>query len=426
MIRPLALCVLAFLLAANAAAQNEPQIPSAREIEKLERHRELEVLRGDLTKAKESEAILKAEIEAIKNDRKKLSQALIEVAARVRNAESQLTAAEKRLSLLEARETVLRGNLDSRRAVLTEVLAALSRLGRQPPPALLLRPEDALESVRAAVLLGAVIPELKAGAEALAANLAELVRLRREITVERDTLAINRAALEEDHRRISALVEERQRALGDNEKTLESERARAQALAKQVETVSELVTRMEREIESAARAAEAARREEAAKFARARAEPGRIGSTLMFKDAKGLIPLPVAGTRFKEFGASDGIGGTERGVSFTTRAGAQVVAPCDGWIVYVGNFRSYGQLLIINAGGGYHLLLAGMERITVELGQFVLAGEPVGVMGSGPRLASASALGSSQPILYVEFRKDGNSIDPSPWWATSEDEKARG
>ena len=84
------------------------------------------------------------------------------------------------------------------------------------------------------------------------------------------------------------------------------------------------------------------------------------------------------------------------------------------------------QLPSINAGGGYHILLAGMERITVELGQFVLTGEPVAVMGNGLRLASATAFDSSQPILYIEFRKDGNSIDPSPWWATSEDEKARG
>ena len=83
--------------------------------------------------------------------------------------------------------------------------------------------------------------------------------------------------------------------------------------------------------------------------------------------------------------------------------------------------------MIINAGGGYHILLAGMERITVELGQFVLTGEPVAVMGSAPKVASVSAFGSSDPVLYVEFRKDGNSIDPSPWWATTtEDEKVRG
>jgi murein hydrolase activator len=83
--------------------------------------------------------------------------------------------------------------------------------------------------------------------------------------------------------------------------------------------------------------------------------------------------------------------------------------------------------LIINGGGGYHVLLAGMEHITVELGQFVLTGEPVAVMGNGPKLAAAAAAATvSQPVLYIEFRKDGNSIDPAPWWAESDNEKARG
>ena len=96
-----------------------------------------------------------------------------------------------------------------------------------------------------------------------------------------------------------------------------------------------------------------------------------------------MLPLPVNGVRIREFGASDSLGGTEKGLSIATRAGAQVTAPCDGWVVYAGPFRNYGQLLILNAGGGYHVLLAGMDRISVDLGQFVLTGEPVAVMGSG-------------------------------------------
>jgi septal ring factor EnvC (AmiA/AmiB activator) len=91
-------------------------------------------------------------------------------------------------------------------------------------------------------------------------------------------------------------------------------------------------------------------------------------------------------------------------------------------VVYAGEFRSYGQLLIINAGGGYHVLLAGMSRIDVSLGQFVLAGEPIAVMGSG---APSQNDDSSRPVLYVEFRKDGTPIDPDPWWAEAS-EKVQG
>ena len=88
--------------------------------------------------------------------------------------------------------------------------------------------------------------------------------------------------------------------------------------------------------------------------------------------------------------------------------------------------HNYSQLLILNAGGGYHVLLAGMERISVDLGQFVVTGEPVAVMGGGAQSAVAKASGASQPVLYVEFRKDGVPVDPGPWWAANEGQKVRG
>ena len=102
-----------------------------------------------------------------------------------------------------------------------------------------------------------------------------------------------------------------------------------------------------------------------------------------------------------------------------TRFSAQVTSPCDGWVVYAGEFRSYGQLLIINAGDGYHVLLAGLSQIDVQPGQFVLTAEPVGTM-SGWSEEFAAVREVSGPVLYVEFRKDGRPIDPDPWWATGQ------
>ncbi len=100
---------------------------------------------------------------------------------------------------------------------------------------------------------------------------------------------------------------------------------------------------------------------------------------------------------------------------FETRHGAQITSPCDGWIVYAGPFRSYGQLLIINAGGGYHILLAGMTRIDAQPGQFVLAAEPIGTMSEAvPTVKQSSS--ETSPVLYVEFRKGGRPIDPASWW----------
>ena len=259
------------------------------------------------------------------------------------------------------------------------------------------------------------------------------MQLRQQIAAERDRLARDLFVLADERQRLSVFIEERQKRQGEAEKALSEERQRAAQLARQAENLTELIAKLEQGLDTAARAARAAARaSEEAKAPGGRPDlaalqgPGRLAPAIAFASAKGTLPLPANGVRIREFGAADGLGGTEKGVSISARPGGQITAPCDGWVVYAGPFRNYGQLLILNAGGGYHVLLAGMERISVDLGQFVLTGEPVAVMGDGAQSAVAKAGGVSQPVLYVEFRKDGIPVDPGPWWAVNEGQKVRG
>ena len=96
-----------------------------------------------------------------------------------------MPASKQRLQTLTASEAAIRRSLESRRGVIVEVFAALQRMGRRPPPAVLVRPEDMLEAVRASILLGAVLPELRSETEVLATDLAELVRLKAAIVADR-------------------------------------------------------------------------------------------------------------------------------------------------------------------------------------------------------------------------------------------------
>jgi len=405
-----------------------------------QREQELEAARASKKNAEEAQAKLKGEITSLGQDRTQFNQQLIDTAANVRAVETKIDEAEARLRTLNGREQETRASLDSRRADIVEVLAALQRAGRRTPPALLVRPEDALQSLRTAMLLGAVVPELRGRAEKIAGELGELVALRKSIAAERDQLASDRDRVRNDQTRLTALVDERQRQQSAREKDLDAENSRAITLSKQVGDLQGLITKMEQDLQSAAKAAEkaaeAAKQAEAkaAANAAANAKPGpaafkdrsRTTPAILFASAKGLLPLPVNGNKIRDFGGSDGVGGVQKGISLATRPGSQVTTPCDGWVVYAGPFRSYGQLLILNAGGGYHVLIAGMERISVNIGQFVLTGEPVATMGSTSQVASILATNASQPVLYVEFRKDGTPIDPGPWWAANEGEKVRG
>ena len=423
---------MSVLPAMAQVAASTPEVTTASPDAIKQREQELEATRAQQKNAAELQQRLRADLEAIGQDRSKLNQRLIDIATQVRAVETRIGDTETRLRPLDSREQQIRASLDSRRSEIVEVLAALQRAGRRTPPALLVRPEDALQSLRTAMLLGSVVPELRGRAERLASDLGELVSLRKTIATERDQLAADRDKLRDDQVRLAALIDERQRKQGSIEKDIEAEGTRAIALARQVDSLQGLITKMEQDLSSAAKAAAAASLRGAPVALNGKPnlgalkDPARMSPAIAFASARGLFALPVNGTKIREFGGSDGAGGVEKGISLSTKAGAQVTTPCDGWVVYAGPFRSYGQLLILNAGGGYHVLIAGMERISVNIGQFVLTGEPVAAMGTKSQVASIIAANASQPVLYVEFRKDGTPIDPGPWWAANEGEKVRG
>jgi septal ring factor EnvC (AmiA/AmiB activator) len=402
-----------------------------------QREEELEAVRQEQKQATEIQDKLNAEIAAIGEDRKKLNQALIDSAARLRETEDRIAETEGRVKPLDDSERTLRRSLEGRRATIAEVLAALQRIGRHPPPAIMVAPEDALQSVRSAIMLGAVLPDMRVQAEALASDLADLIRIRKEIADEKDRLVRDLAALTEDRQRVGLLIQERQKKQSETERALEAEHGKSLILARQVDNLKDLIGKVEQNLDSASRAARSAERAAQPKETKdsridlaALSDPGRLAPAVAFAAARGRLPLPVSGSRVKEFGVPDRFGGTEKGISIATRPAAQVTAPCDSWVVYAGPFRNYGQVLILNAGGGYHVVLAGMDRISVNVGQFVLTGEPIAVMSGAPNAGSQATAtpvpNSAKPVLYIEFRKDGTPIDPSPWWAASKGEKARG
>jgi septal ring factor EnvC (AmiA/AmiB activator) len=123
----------------------------------------------------------------------------------------------------------------------------------------------------------------------------------------------------------------------------------------------------------------------------------------------GARALPVAGRVSREFGDHTEAG-PARGVTFSAPSGARVVSPCSGRTVFSAPFRSYGLLLIVDCGEGHHFVLAGLDRLDTTAGSRVLAGEPVGVLGGGEGDARRSS-------LYVELRRNGQPVDPRPWFA---------
>ncbi len=394
---------------------------------------ELQELQAAISISEAARAKLAEEISQLDKDRVTINRSLIDASKKSREIEKRVAKASDRLSQLRDEQSEVRAFLKTKEALLSEVLAALQRMGRKPPPALLVSPEDALSSVRSAILLGSVVPEVRSETEILLGQLQELTRISSQIETQRDSLSADLASLASEEERLNLLMAEKRKLAGVAQTQLVEEQAKAAQLAAEATSLNGLIASLEQQIESVREAEQAAlaaeERRKALEAGReaaqtkfqtqeAFADTGRQTPALAFDATKGLLPLPVSGRVRLGYGEEDEFGDAVSGMSLAARENARVISPADGWIVYAGPFRTYGQLLIINAGNGYHVVLAGLEEIDVSPGQFVLVGEPIGKMGSS-RVANAGTLDVSakMPTLYVEFRKDGNPINPSPWWA---------
>ena len=409
-----------------------------------EARKRLQVDRSKLESAQRRSKELQSDLEQIAAERERLNAQLVDTGRLIQQGEAQLTLIESRLGQLEQQEKQLRQNLEARHGSISSLLAAMQRMGRNPPPVMATRREDALSMVRSAMLLAAAFPELRGQATALAEQLSDLLRVKESIHLEGERLRAETVRLDEARARLTGLQESKRQSLAERQAELAQVRLTAGEITRSVADLGDLITKLDKEV--AARTGLGSYEQEVAADQRAKAPaaapsgaapaagedhgtsvvlapsermamltPGRIKPAMPFAEARGLLPIPVQGRRVLTFGEKTQYGSQSKGVVIETRQAAQVVSPCDGWIVYAGEFRSYGQLLIINAGGGYHILLAGLSQIDAQLGQFVLAGEPVGVMSAAAK--SATHAQDNAPVLYIEFRKDQRPVDPDPWWS---------
>ena len=474
-------CCSAWLFIGPSGAQTAAQSPE-------EAQRTLELRRSELQAAETRAKAIKSDVAGLDAEREGLNARLMETAALIQKSEGQLTAIEGRLSELEAQEKLVRGSLSQRHDQIAKLLGALQRMGRNPPPVLITRREDALKMVRSAMLLSSAFPELRGHALTLAERLEDLVRVMGDIRSEGDRLKSETQRLNEARIRLAGLMEAKKFTMAEREAELASVRTATAEISKSVGDLSDLIGKLDKAVTektglgayqqelkkdagqkivaaveapaappavtapapppAAAQLPPAPTTAEAAPIQPEKesqvaeltppprlkpqivelapsgasllpGSPGRIKPAIPFSAARAKLPLPAQGRRVLAYGEKTQFGGQSKGVVIETRTSAQVTAPCDGWVVYAGEFRSYGQLLIINAGDGYHILLAGMSQIDVQPGQFVLAAEPVGTMSGGPKASSSSAQ-TNAPVLYVEFRKDGRPIDPDPWWVAGQ------
>jgi len=361
------------------------------------------------------EASLQKEIDALRGQ-------LVEAAAAARAHEQGVDKHRRALAAIESEEKTQVEALEGRRRQLSDLLMALARHARRPPEALFALPASPEDTIRAALLLAAAVPELETQASSLKAAIDELETVRRTAAATREGLEKESQALAHDRGRLETLVAQRSALQSQTQAERRSAQADADRLAGEAKDIKELMERLEAERahraeESKRHAVEAARKQPPA-VSGPRPPPHRPPANVDLAALPRAI-APVTGRIVSSFGARGEGGSANRGVTLEVAAGTAVLAPFAGRVVYAGPFRDYGQLLIIEHGEGYHLLLAGLGRIDSALGESVLAGEPIGIVGTTKGVVAG---GDGPPSrLYLELRRNGHPIDPMPWLGASTD-----
>ncbi|HEX4571747.1 MAG TPA: peptidoglycan DD-metalloendopeptidase family protein [Dongiaceae bacterium] len=406
---------------------------------------ELENIEAALKASQSQSSKLSAAAAGLAKEISDLQTQLVARAAAARETETALGRLKTQLADLEQREAAQAVELASRRRALVQSLAALERLAMTPPGAALVSAAP-LDLARGQMLLALAVPELQRRSQSLEADIAGLRELSAEIASRRSRMTALAASLDAGQREIASLLVEKAELQRQTAAEAAAADARSAKLAAEAKDLKDLLDRIAAEQAAQQKAAkERAAQEESAKEGAAQEQAAQDHAGLQgageaptaasppssapasaqaapppqtaalpqppanartFPTKPGSLVTPVAGPiigRFDQLAAS---GSKEKGILIQAQPGATVLAPFDGLVVYRGPFRSYGEILIIQHSGGYHSVLAGLGRSDAAVGQWVLAGEPVGMMGS-PQ--------DGNTRLYVELRRDGHPIDPAPW-----------
>ena len=396
----------AFLLVALLATA-AADAPTADQVQQAERTRAAQL---------EAQRAAAARAAAAQVEETRLAQQRVAAAARLRGLEGATADAATRVEALARRRLAAQQLLAARAADLAPLLPLIERVSQYPAETLLAVPMSPDQAVRGVLVLGGITRELEADAAALRAEQAEVAAAQADLDAEAPKLAAARAAQADAEAALDAQIaaaRENRHAAVDAAAVGSRQAAAAAARADTLRAAIAKIEADRRAAEAQARAeADAATKQHRAAEAAAAqdrqealarpAGPG-VGAP------HGALTSPVAGTVVRGFGEATEAG-PATGLSYQAAPAARVVSPCGGRVVFAGPFRSYGQLLIVDCGGGYLFVLAGFERLDAQVGQALQAAEPVGIMPDWDPRA-----GASRPSLYVELRKDGQPVNPAPF-----------
>ncbi|HYG47985.1 MAG TPA: peptidoglycan DD-metalloendopeptidase family protein [Allosphingosinicella sp.] len=362
------LLLLAALLAGDLAVAQAPGGPTLAEA------------RQEAAEARRRSELLEGEARRATGEAERANAAAAALASRIEAAEADITAAQARIALVERLSAEQRARLAASQGSLIRLTAALQTMARRPPALALIQPGSLDEVVHVRALLASSLPAIRARTAGVRSEMARGEALRRQardavlqLGASRRDLQQRRVALarfEQDQRRRSASL--MQSALHESDRAL--------AFGEEARDLAALAGTRAFQAQLARRLAELPGPELRPGDPPARRRPP-------------YYLLPVEGRLLTGTGEISDAGVHARGLTFAARAGAQAIAPRSGRIAYAAPYRGYGEVVIIDHGGGWTTTLTNLAGLAVRRGDQVRARQPLGRTGAGE--------------VTVELRKDG-------------------
>ena len=356
---------------------------------------ELKRIEEQIEESKKRQVSIETNRGNLDRDVSQLRQNLIQTARIAQRQESKLTRLEAKLPMLEKSVADRATALHSNRKQMQNTLAGLERLSRNSPHAILLLNEEPLRIVRSVLLLRTAIPHFQNQATLIKKQISEIVTAQNKLNNRHHKIKAAARLLGSQRDRLNNLMLQK---ISERKKVILASKEIGHQLAnlnKKAKTLSELFSRI-RKFNHLPKSGSSVRK----------VIPKSTPDIVNASPKEGEMTQPARGELVERFGQDKHIGSSSKGATYKTRQNAQVVAPFAGKVVFAGPFKGYSQILIIQHGKAYHTLLAGMQQVDVLLGQHLLAGEPVGIMGNK----------KPETRLYVEVRRKGQPINPIPWF----------
>ena len=323
------------------------------------------------------------------------------VAARIQQGEAAIAVNEARIKLIDRQRVALRARLAERQRPLVQLTAALQRLSRRPPVLSLLRPGSLRDAVYLRAVLETMLPEVQRRTAGLRAELERGRALQAQARAASEALRASERDLAVRRQALAALESQQRLASRAAAGVADREAERALALAEQARDLTGLIGDLSKAGELRAQLA---------------ALPGPVLRPPQPQSAQTpadlAVPppdlvaappgymLPLAGRLVAGFGDSGPGRPASRGISLAPRGGAQAVAPAAGRVVFAGPYQGYGNIVIIEHGGGWTSLVTGLADLTARVGQQLVTGAPLGIAGPG------------RPVVTLELRRAGQPVNP--------------